>query len=174
MEFFIAQGISVLNGVVAVTMMQFKSMKKILVCQIISNLLTALTYILLGGLSGAGICLIAIVQSVLMFVYNVKKIPPHRVVIVGFILLYIGCSAFYYKSPVDIFSALAAVCYAFSIVQTKSSASRFWYLFNPVFWMIYDFFTQAYGNFILHLVVFVSTVIAILRNDVKGKKKADR
>ena len=167
MEFYLAQGISVLTGIVAVVMMQFKDMRKILIGQILANLLTASTYFLLGGFSGAGICLIAIVQTVTMFLYNLKNRPPHRAVSVLFILLYLACSAFYYKSPVDLFSAMAAICYAFSVVQTKSSLSRLWYLFNPLCWLIYDLFTRAYGNLILHVVVFSSTLIAIFRNDRK-------
>ena len=167
MEFYLAQGISVLTGIVAVVMMQFKDMRKILIGQILANLLTASTYFLLGGFSGAGICLIAIVQTVTMFLYNLKNRPPHRAVSILFILLYLACSAFYYKSPVDLFSAMAAICYAFSVVQTKSSLSRLWYLFNPLCWLIYDLFTRAYGNLILHVVIFSSTLIAIFRNDRK-------
>ncbi len=170
MEFYIAQGISILTGIVAVVMMQFKDMKNILAGQILANLLTASTYLLLGGFSGAGICIIAIVQSVAMFLYSLKKIPPHKAVIAVFVVLYIACSAFYYQSPPDLFSALAAVCYAFSVVQTKSSLSRLWYLFNPLCWLIYDLFTKAYGNFLLHVVVFASTLLAILRNDLKPKR----
>ena len=167
MEFYLAQGISVLTGIVAVVMMQFKDMRKILIGQILANLLTASTYFLLGGFSGAGICLIAIVQTVTMFLYNLKERPPHRAVIFLFILLYLACSAFYYKSPVDLFSAMAAICYAFSVVKTKSALSRLWDLFNPLCWLIYDLFTRAYGNLILHVVVFSSTLIAIFRNDRK-------
>lgn len=167
MEFYLAQGISVLTGIVAVVMMQFKDMRKILIGQILANLLTASTYFLLGGFSGAGICLIAIVQTVTMFLYNLKERPPHRAAIFLFILLYLACSALYYKSPVDLFSAMAAICYAFSVVQTKSSLSRLWYLFNPLCWLIYDLFTRAYGNLILHVVIFSSTLIAIFRNDRK-------
>lgn len=172
MEFYIAQAISILNGVLAVIMMQFTSMKKILVFQIICNLLTASTYFLLGGFSGAGICIIAIVQSVVMFIYNLKEMPPHKTVIAAFVLLYIGCSAIYYKSFIDVCSALAAVCFALSIVQTKASLSRLWYIFNPLCWLIYDIYTKAYGNLVLHLVVFVSTFIGIIRNDVKREKDA--
>ena len=164
MEFYIAQAISVLNVLLAIMMMQFKSMKKILVFQIITNLLTASTYFLLGGFSGAGICIIAIAQSVTMFIYNIKKVPPHKTVIFAFVLLYIGCSAFYFSSFIDIFSGLAAVCFAFSVVQTKASLSRLWYLFNPLCWLIYDIFTMAYGNLVLHFAVFVSTLFAIIRN----------
>ena len=171
MEFYIAQGISILIGAVAVVMMQFTSMKKILVGQIVANLLTALSYVLLGGLSGAGICIIAILQSVTMFLYNIKGKVPHKAVIAGFVALYVGCSAYYYHSFVDLFSGASAICYAFSVVQTKPALSRLWYLFNPLFWLVYDIYTRAYGNFIIHLVIFVSTLFAILRNDVKRKEK---
>jgi hypothetical protein len=169
MEFYIAQGISVLTGIVAVLMMQFKSMKKILIGQILANLLTASTYLLLGGFSGAGINMIGILQSVVMFICDIKNISPKRWTIIGFIALYIGCSALYYKSPVDIFSALAAVCFALSVVQTKPAASRRWYSLNPLCWLAYDIFTRAYGNFIMHLVILISTVSAILRYDLPKK-----
>ena len=38
MEFYLAQGISVLTGIVAVVMMQFKDMKKILAGQILAKI----------------------------------------------------------------------------------------------------------------------------------------
>ena len=170
MEFYLAQAVSILTGIVAVVMIQFTSMKKILVGQIVVNLLSALSYILLGGLSGAGICIIAILQSVTMFFFNIKGISPHKAVIYGFVALYIGCSAYYYQSFIDIFSGISAVCYAFSVVQTKPALSRLWYLFNPLFWLVYDIYTRAYGNFIIHLAIFVSTLFAIFRNDVKKKE----
>lgn len=167
MEFYIAQGISILTCVVAIIMMQFKSMKKILIGQIIANLLTASTYFLLGGISGAGICFIAIIQTTVMFILNKKNISVHTAVVALFIFLYIGCSIVYYKTPADILSALAAVCFAISVIQSKPSLSRIWYSFNPLCWIIYDIFNLAYVNLAMHLVVFVSVVISILRNDLK-------
>ena len=169
--FYIAQGISVLTCIVAILMMQWKTMTKILMGQIAANLLTASTYFLLGGFSGAGICLIAILQSVVMFCYSLKKIPPHRWVIGVFLALYGACSAVCYRSPGAILSALAAICIAMSVVQTKPSLSRLWYVFNPLFWLCYDILTCAVGNFVLHLVVFVATLFAIFRNDLPGKKE---
>ena len=169
MEFYIAQGISVLTALTVIVVMQFKSMKKILLGQILANLLTASTYFLLCGFSGAGICFLAIVQSVVMYFYNVKDLKPHRAVIAVFILLYIGWSAVYYKNPADIFSAMAAVCFAMSIVQQSPRLSRLWYMFNPLFWLVYDICTRAYGNFIMHLVIFGSTLFAFIRRDILKK-----
>ena len=167
-SFYIAQGISVLTCLVAIIMMQCKSMTKILIGQITANLLTASTYFLLGGFSGAGICFIAIIQSVVMFFYSIKRIPPHRWVIGIFLALYIGCCAVCYRSPGDLLSAMAAICFAMSVVQIKPNLSRIWYLFNPLFWLCYDILTRAVGNLILHLVVFVATLVAIIRNKEEG------
>ena len=170
MAFYIAQTISVLTAISAVIMMQFKNIKGILAGQIITNLLSATTYFLLGGLSGAGVCLVAIVQSVVMFCYSLNAHKPHLAVSITFIVAYLGCSVLYYQSPIDVLSAVAAVCFAISIVQTKSSTSRLWYLFNPLLWIVYDIFTSAYVNIVVHFAVFVSTLIAIVRLDVLKAK----
>ena len=76
MEFYIAQGISVLTALTAIVGMQMKNMKAILLSQILANLFTASTYFLLNAFSGAGICLVAIVQAVVMFFYNRKNKTP--------------------------------------------------------------------------------------------------
>lgn len=172
MAFYIAQAISILTAIVAVFMVQFKTMEKILVGQIIANVLTASTYFLLGGISGAGICYIAILQSVVMFLLAKKEKQVKFPVILVFVGLYLACSYLYYASFIDVFSALAAVCFAFSVAAKNPKLSRRWYVLNPVCWMIYDIATRAYGNFIIHAVVFVSTFSAILRLDIKkGESK---
>ena len=70
MEFYIAQAISILTALIAIASMQMKTMKSILITQITANLLAASTYFLLGGFSGAGISLIAIIQLIVMYFYK--------------------------------------------------------------------------------------------------------
>lgn len=175
MEFYLAQGISIITAIIAVIMMQFKKLKWILLGQLTTNLLTAVSYILLGGLSGGGICFIAILQSLVMFFYNQKNKKPHLWVLGLFIVAYIACSVIYFKSFIDIFSALAAVCFAVSIAMETPFLSRIWYVFNPIFWAVYDVYTLAWGNLLIHTVVFISTVVALIRvDDIFGFKKRKR
>ena len=129
------------------------------------NLLAASTFFLFGGLSGAGICFVAIIQTIVMFFYNRKNKLPHISVTILFILLYIGCSVYYYKSFVDIFSALAAIYFAISITQKDAAKSRFWYFFNPICWLIYSIFCKAYIYCIMYCVIITSTFIAMVRVD---------
>ncbi|MBO5883914.1 MAG: YgjV family protein [Clostridia bacterium] len=174
MEFYIAQGISVITGILAIFMMQQKSMKRILFLQVVINLTTSINYLLLGGDSGAVISLLAIIQSIVMFIYSTKDRKPHIAVIIGFILCYIGSSAYNIilsKDPMELLPALAAVCFAVSIVQKNASAFRIWGILNSIFWMIYDLYTHSYVMFCVHAGVAISTLIGIIRIDIKGKNK---
>ena len=67
MNFIIAQWVGIITTVVALLSVQFKRVELILIGQIISNLLVALSYWLLGGMSGAWICILAAVQTVIIF-----------------------------------------------------------------------------------------------------------
>ncbi|MBQ9806886.1 MAG: YgjV family protein [Clostridia bacterium] len=166
--------ISICNAVIAVLVMQLKSMKTILVGHITVNLIGAISFFLLGGYSGASICVIAIIQCVVMFVYNKKDIKPHLPVIGLFVLAYIACSVIYYQSPVDILAALAALFFAISVTRTRPSVARLWNALNPVTWMAYDICIGGYGSFVMHVVIFISIAIAILRLDIIPKYKAKK
>jgi uncharacterized protein YybS (DUF2232 family) len=94
MEFYVAQGISILTAIVAILSMQLKSMKNILITQITANLLAASTYFLLDSFSGAGISLIAIIQLIVMYIYNKNGKTPHKIVVGLFIAAYTIYSVF--------------------------------------------------------------------------------
>lgn len=171
MEFYIAQGISIITTIISVVSTQIKSMKPILVCKIMANLLSVATYLLLGGISAAGMCFIAIFHSIVSFLFNMKEKKPPLYVALLFMAMYIACSAIYYKSPVDIISGAAAVCFCISLTQTNSTAYRLWFVFNPLLWIVYDVLMMAYGNMVMHGIVLVSTIVAIIRIDICGTIK---
>ena len=175
-SFIIAQAFSFLSAVAVIIGMQCKNMKMILLWQSLGNLAVALGYFLLGGVSGGLICLFAVAQGAVMYLYNQKGRKPHTAVLVGFIVVSIACSAitaYSTRSIAEIFSAAGALLYTLSIAQQRPAASRLIYLFNPVCWMCYDVFTKAIVSFIVHLSVFIATGIGIIRVDILGKKKAD-
>ena len=176
-EFYIAQGISIIVALLAVAMMQFKNVKIILLFQLAVNLLTALSYLLLGGLSGGGVCVIAIAQTAIMFFYNEMAKKPQWWLLAIFIVAYVACSAMNYQSLIDIFPAIAAICFAVSITMSTPFGARVWYVFNPIAWIVYDIAKLAYGNLLIHIVVCVSTVVALIRIDdifhLKKKKEME-
>lgn len=166
--FYLAQGISVFCGVLAIVMMQLKNMKTILAFQIIVNLTASLNYLLLGGNSGAMASMLAIIQSVVMFLYSAKKRKPHLVVIIGFILAYAACSTYNIlltRDFMEFLPAMAAFCFSLSLVQEKPSAFRVWGALNPAFWLPYDLYTRSYVMFFVHFGILTSSLVAMIRID---------
>lgn len=166
--FFIAQGISVVTGILAILLMQFKNMKTILLFQIIVNLLASSNYLLLGGDTGAIVSALAILQSVVMFLYNRKQIKPHIAVIVAFICAYVTCSAYNIittRDLMELLPAFAAICFSVSLVQEKTSVFRVWGALNPSFWLAYDLYTRSYVMFGVHLGILISSIVAMVRLD---------
>ena len=171
--FWIAQSISVVTTLIAILCMQLKKMNMILLCQITSNFLAGMTYLLLGGISGLGISIIAVVQSVIMYFYGKKGKSPHPIVTVAFCASYFACSLLVYQSIFDILPAAAAVFFALSVAQKKPSNYRIFAAINPIFWIAYDIYTLAYVYILMHSGILISAVVGIIRLDVLGRKKSD-
>lgn len=91
----------------------------ILLGQITVNLLAASTFFLFGGLSGAWICFVAIVQTIVMFFYNRKNKLPHISITILFILLYIGCVII-----ISTFIAMVRVNDIFKLKQRKAAKEQ--------------------------------------------------
>ena len=168
LAFYLAQGISVFTGILAIIMMQLKNMRTILVFQIIVNLTASLNYLLLGGDSGAFVSLLAIIQSIVMYLYNKNNKKPQWWLTVLFVAGYWGISAYNIVSSNEIMGilpAIAAFCFCMSLVQEKAWIFRVWGALNPAFWVPYDFITRSYVMFFVHLGIFISSVVAMVRLD---------
>ena len=163
--FYIAQAISIINTGIAMFSAQMKNMKAILFTQILANVIAAATCLLLGGLSGVGVSIIAVIQTVVMYFYNANGKKPNVAVTAVFILAYVLNAVFTFSTAFDVFPAIAAVCFALAVAQTKPMAYRFFSIWNPLSWLVYDIYIGAYVNIIMHVGIFVSIIIACFRLD---------
>ncbi len=180
MNFYIAQGFSVLNGIIGVITMQMKKMELILLGQLSMNLLSALSFLFLGGNSGGLICLVAIFQTAAMFVFQKKEKKPPLALTIFFMALYVASTGICFItlesfSFINLFlnalSGIAAILYCLSVSVSSPKTSRLFYVFNPVCWIIYDIPVRAYVNLIVHASVFISTLSALIKTDKIFQKK---
>ena len=166
--FWMAQGISIVTGILAIVLKQMKEMKKILILEVVANSLATLNYVFVGGDSGWIVSGIAVLNAVVMLIYFLcnKKAPSFLVVV--FLGIYITSSAITLAVKGDLMEllpALSAVCYSVSMMQKKPSHYRAWSVLNPVFWTVYDIYTTSYVMSIVHFGIFVSTLVAMVRLD---------
>lgn len=165
----ISQIIGIAVAVAAVLSMQLKNVKSILICQLLCNGLGALSYLLLNELSGFMLHAVAVCQTLVFYIIRQKEIKAPKYVSWIFVVLFVGCSALSYKSPVDLFSAFSALMFSLSICCEKPSRYRAFMLFNGISWVLYDVNVAAYSMIITHALLVVSTVAGIIRLDLKKK-----
>ena len=171
MIFYIAQAIGIITTICSVVVVQFKSIKKILLGQIISNLLVALNYMLLGGLSGAGVCILATVQTIWIYFYNKKDKKFPLAFNIGFMVGYTAITFFSFVGIASILSCIAALLYAMSVTQEDSKYYRVYMLLNSFIWIAYDVYTCAYTTILTHAFIVISIVLAMIRLDRKANSK---
>ena len=169
--FYIAQIIGALTTVTVVVAAQLKDMKWILMCQIAANLMVALSSAMLGGLSGAWICAVAAVQTVVLYFLDKKGISGrHKNCLLWvFAAMYVGGTALVYSGWGDLVSCAGALLYLLAIIQKDSAKYRRYICINTLLWLVYDLTILAFGNMITHGIEFVSAVVGILRLDIRKK-----
>lgn len=165
--FIAAQAVGLLTAVAAAAGAQCKKMTSVLILNLISNSLVALSYILLGGISGSYVCIAASVQTVISYLYTRKNEDVPKIITGVFICIYIALSVYTYKTPIDVIPAICAVMYALSVVQSKSSGYRVFMGINSVLWVIYDIVIGAFTMIITHGLLLTSIIIAMIRYDIK-------
>ena len=150
--------------------MQFKNMRYIIICQLLSNALLALQCIVGGTVSTGGVVLLATVQTAVSFVYNSKgiKFPLwltlsfmagfSAITVIGFVSPSIA------SSPFDLVTMVAVWFFALSIVQERSWICRFCLAINVSLWLIYDVVILPSGV-LNHAIILASIFFSIFRND---------
>jgi len=148
-----------------------KKMSVILVFSFVANLLVGISYILVGGTSGALICVIAGIQLLINFIFNVKgkKVPVWLIIIYS--LAYSTVNILTFAKWYDIFSLGAALSLVFSMAQSNPKHYRVLLILNMGSWLAYDVLAHAYGNMLMHLSSIITILIAIYVNDIRKKKQ---
>lgn len=171
MSFIIAQILGLVATVTSMSVYQFKNEKIILMGQFLTNLLMAINFGLLGGLSGAWICMVAAVETILIYVVNKKcnekKKLIKNIIVIVFVAIYIVGTIITFKSWPDIMVCVCAMLYTASIVQENSGKIRKVMFFNASLWIIYDITIGAWTGIITHGLTLASIVTGMIRLDRK-------
>lgn len=173
MGFVIAQIIGIVTAVITIGCVQFKDERILLIGYFLTNILTGTSCLLLGGLAGAWICLVAAGQTLIVYFVN-KKEPEaarkgRRIVAIVFVIIYIAGTILTFQSWPDLVVLGCAMLYTSTIIQENSGRMRTATAANMVLWIIYDITIGAYTNIITHALTLGSTLIAKVRLDRKKK-----
>jgi Bacterial inner membrane protein. len=172
MNNIIAQIMSFFGTLSNIVGIQFKKKKHILVSIICANFLFSVSFILLKAYSGALICFIAGIQTIINSLFDSKGKKYPTWLIISYYIISISCVFITFVDLIDIIPVMCAVLLITIIIQTKEKNVRLLTLINIGLWTVYDFIVGAYVVAISNIFVAISTLVAIIRLDILkiGKK----
>lgn len=165
----LAFSISTVALILEIAIYQFRGMRAIVIGQCILNFLIFFTLVLGNGVSGAAVCIIATIQTFLVYWMYQRK---EKEVSVWFTLVFIACyiiaSVITFKEFVDVLPIFAAVLFAISVVQSESWKYRLIILVNSLMWLAYNILISSPVPLVAAYVIAVtSIVVGIVRLDIK-------
>jgi hypothetical protein len=169
--FFIAQIFGIFSTIAAILCVQARTSGGVLIGQILANGFSGISYGLLGSLSGAWVCILAAIHSVL--ISFLRKMEAGRrkkwvlLISVLFSIAYVAGSALTYSRWPDLISCACALLFVLTIAQEDASGMRNVMLLSMSLWVIFDISVGAYTNIITHASTIVSILAAKLRLDQK-------
>lgn len=171
MNFLLAQAIGIFSTISAIFCVQARTAGGVLLGQFLANAFSGISYGLLGSLSGAWVCILAAVHSLLVSVINRRQGGNRKktIVIVSFLFsaAYVVGSALTYAQWPDIISCICALLFVVTIAQENAGKMRSIMLVSMSLWVIFDIAMGAYTNIITHASTIVSILTAKLRLDRK-------
>lgn len=167
--FFIAQLFGIFSTIAAILCVQARTAGGVLLGQILANGFSGISYGLLGSLSGAWVCILAAVHSVLISLIGKKGESCRKrwipMISILFALAYVIGSAVTYSRWPDLISCICALLFVVTIAQEDASKMRNVMLLSMSLWVLFDISVCAYTNIITHGATIVSILTAKARLD---------
>lgn len=167
--FVLGQIMSILSFLMSIILAHFKEVKHILLGEISANLFTALSYLFLGGNSGAWVCIVATIQTFVVYMLNKRNVSEHiqNIITKCFAGIYIIGTIVVFQGWADIVCCVCAFLYIMAITQKQGAKYRYYMAGNCLLWVIYDIYTLAFVNLITHGTKMASLLLAMVRLDHK-------
>lgn len=147
---------------------QMNKHKHIMLMQILATSLFGLQYFLLGAYTGMAVDIVATVRGIIFYNRD-KKWAQNKLWIVLFALTFIISGIFTWQGTASLLVIVAMILNTFSFSFTNPKLVRSTILVSSPLMLIYNIITGSIGGIINEICVEISSVIGLVRYDVKKK-----
>lgn len=144
-------------------MPQLKSIRLILVAELLVNALACLYYLLLNGRSAFILSVFATVHVVVNFFYLRRGRRPAWWVFGLFSVIYVICGVVTWAGPIDLLSTAATLFFGLSLQQASPTGYRLCAVGKCSSWIIYCFVLGAWSTLATNLFTLLSALAALVR-----------
>ena len=164
MSFILAQIIGFIVLGITVISIQFKTKEKILMCQIIANVLVAIQYYLLNALTGGVIAVINVIRCIIFYDYKKKNKKPSIIFLGIYILIAIGSGILTWQNAFSIIPIIATIVFTYGLWQDNVKITRICTAITAGNWSIYNVIVKAYAGALQSVAECISAIIAMFRH----------
>lgn len=153
---------------------QCRKKKHMMMVQSAAHMLYAFQYALLGAFSAAFMDLISVLRNLLFYKYDKdkKKIPIILPIIVITITALIGYLN--YTNPLSLLPVIVAILYTIGASFRDPKVYKYIFGTCAIAWLFYNLKFQAYVCVVGNIMEISSTIIALIRETKRSKRKKKR
>jgi len=170
--FWIAQVLGAIAVVIQVVTYQRNNRKDILFGVMSAQILFVVSFIMLGGYTGAAVNIIGATRN-LIFAKS-KKIVKSSLSLWVFLLLQLAVTVVTWHGPLSCLALLGGWFSTLAFWQSSPRNIRRLIIFMPLCWLAYNFFISSYVGMVSNLFVLISTLIAMYRFDFAPKGEREK
>lgn len=170
-NFIIAQLISVITVVATIVGLFQKEKFKTLICFTVCNVTMMLTYFFLDRLLSIILVAIATIRTIVYFIFVIKNKKPNIFVFVTFEVALVVTSVLLWKDYIDLLMLVNLSIVTYTTWQDDMKILRIGYIVSAIFLIVYDILAKAYVGAVSELILFISSVLAFVKFNVKNKIK---
>ncbi len=172
--FIIAQIFGALGALSMILSSWQKSRKRIFLFLVFDNVFCFLQYLFLQAYAGAFTNVVGFIRTLLFSKKGENKFLKTNYPLILIILLYIGINIFTFDGISSLFPAIASIIYAFVLWQDEPRKIRFGSSIMLFMWFVYNLCVKAYVGAVVELILFISSVVAIIKIDIRDRKKENK
>lgn len=151
-----------------------KSRKRIFAFLLFDNIFYFLQYIALQAYAGAFTNVIGLLRTILFSKKGKTKFLSTKYPLIIVLLLYVLINFLTYDGITSLFPAIASIIYAIVLWQDDPKNIRIGTSFMLAMWFVYNLVVKAYVGAGTEFILFLSSVIAIIKIDFINKKKEEK
>ena len=150
-------------------MPQLKSIRLILIAELLVNAVACVYYLLLNGRSAFMLSIIATLHVFVNYFYQCGCRRPSWWVFGVFTAAYTVCGILTWTGPMDLLSMSATVFFALSLQQTSPAGYRLCAIGKCSSWIVYCLILGAWSTLLTNLINLLSALTAMVRNRAGAK-----
>ena len=151
-------------------MPQLRSIRLILLAELLVNTMACVYYLLLNGRSAFVLSIFATLHVVVNFLYQQRGKRPAWWVFGVFAVIYITCGMLTWTGPMDLLSMSASLFFALSLQQASPTGYRLCAIGKCSSWIVYCLILGAWSTLLTNLINLLSALSALfLRSRAESK-----